>query len=449
MTNNFEADFHLKIQQVIDQSLSPYDIKELLLEVRDHDADEFKKLFLQIPNQILAEIISEFPDYVQEEIAGLVGVKKIASIATEMDTDDAAVLIKNISEFDEEKAEKVLDRFDNEDRETIEKLIAYDEDVAGAYMQTEVFSAKLTEDVWTSIERLKKLKKENEIDSVHHVFVVNDSNEFVCSVGLEELVVCEKEETYQQNIDNGFFHFSKIIANHNEDVKKVVEKVSDYNLSVIPVLDDNNHLIGRITSDDIYDLIEEIATEEIFHMAGVNAEAEEAEEILPVAKTRAFWLFINLITAIAASYIISIFDSTIQTYVALAVLMPIVASMGGNAGTQSLTVTVRQLAVGEIDNTDALYTIKKEVLLSLINGFLFSIIVGVFAYFWFQMPKLGIVVALSIIVNLLSAGLFGAVIPMSLEKLKVDPAIASTVLLTTVTDIVGFFTFLSLAKFIL
>lgn len=447
--DNFTLEFKTKLQQVVDQELSPYDLKELLLEIRDFDEDTFKVFFLQIPNQILAETLAEFPDFIQEEITSFIDAKKIASIATKMDTDDAADLIRNISENDEEKAEKVLKRFENEDREVLEKLISYDDNVAGAYMQSEVFSSQVDEVVWQSIERLRQLKKKNEIDSVHHVFVTNENKEFICSVGLEELVICDKDDTYLKNIENGVFHFSKITANHNEEVEKVVEKVSDYNLSVIPVVDDNNILVGRITSDDIYDLIEEMATEDIYNMAGVNAEVEEAEDIFPVVKSRAFWLFVNLLTAIAASYIISLFDTTIQAYVALAILMPIIASMGGNAGTQSLTVTVRQLAIGEIDSTDAIYTIKKEVLLSLINGVLFSFIVGAFAYFWFQLPKLGLVVALSVIINLFFAGLFGAVIPLSLEKLKIDPAIASSVLLTTVTDIVGFFAFLGLAKIIL
>ena len=184
-------------------------------------------------------------------------------------------------------------------------------------------------------------------------------------------------------------------------------------------------------------------------MAGVNESAEQEENIYDIGKSRAFWLGINLITAIAASLVIGLFDATIQSLVALAVLMPIVASMGGNAGTQTLTVTVRQMAIGDIDMEDAKKTVRKEVIISLVNGFLFAFIIGIIAYFWFNMAMLGVVIALSMVINLFSAGFFGAVIPLALQKFNIDPAIGSTVILTTVTDVVGFFSFLGLATLIL
>jgi len=225
--------------------------------------------------------------------------------------------------------------------------------------------------------------------------------------------------------------------------------VTNYNLTSVPVVDNYNRLIGRITSDDIYDIMEESATEQIFNLAGVNDEAEQDDDMFEIGKTRAIWLGFNLLTAIAASLVIGMFDSTIQSLVALAILMPIVASMGGNAGTQTLTVTVRQMALGDIEGEDAKKTIQKEVVISLVNGMIFALIIGVIAYFWFSLPMLGVVIALSMLINLISAGFFGSVIPLVLQKAGVDPAIGSTVLLTTVTDIVGFFSFLGLATLIL
>jgi magnesium transporter len=236
---------------------------------------------------------------------------------------------------------------------------------------------------------------------------------------------------------------------HKADIKDVIEMVTNYNLTTIPVVDDNNSLIGRITSDDVYDIIEDSATEQIYNMAGVDDDAEQEEDLFEIGKARAIWLGINLITAISASIVIGIFDTTIQSLVALAVLMPIVASMGGNAGTQTLTVTVRQMAIGDIEGEDAIKTIKKEVVLSLINGMIFAIVIGAISYIWFDIPLLGVVIALSMIINLLSAGFFGSVIPLVLQKADIDPAIGSTVLLTTVTDVVGFFSFLGLATLIL
>jgi magnesium transporter len=208
-------------------------------------------------------------------------------------------------------------------------------------------------------------------------------------------------------------------------------------------------LMGRITSDDILDVIEENATEQMYQLAGVDDDFEHDDNLFTTAKKRALWLFLNLGTAILASLVIGIFDETIQSYVALAILMPIVASMGGNAGTQTLAVTVRQLALGDIDFENSKDTIKKEVFISIFNGILFAVIMGIVAWVWFKTPMLGVVIAMSMVVNLFCAGFFGASIPLLLKKFDIDPAIGSTVLLTTVTDIVGFFSFLMLAKVIL
>ena len=217
----------------------------------------------------------------------------------------------------------------------------------------------------------------------------------------------------------------------------------------LAVVDENQILLGRITGDDIHDVVEERATEQIYHMAGVNDEAEQDEEFWSIGKTRAIWLAINLITAIAASIVIGMFDATIEAIVALAVLMPIVASMGGNAGTQTLTVTVRKIALGEIEGKEAFVTVKREVLLALFNGLIFSIVIGTVAFLWFKIPLLGVVIALSMVINLFFAGFFGTLIPLGLRKAGIDPAIGSTVILTTVTDVVGFFSFLGLATLIL
>jgi magnesium transporter len=187
----------------------------------------------------------------------------------------------------------------------------------------------------------------------------------------------------------------------------------------------------------------------MYNLAGLDDDAEEYDEIYKAGKKRASWLGINLFTAIFASLVIGLFADTMQSIIALAVLMPIVASMGGNAGTQSLTVVVRQLALGDISQGDAMRIIKKEVFISLMNGILFAVIMGIVAAIWFDMKMLGVVIALSMVINLFMAGLFGAAIPLFLKKMDVDPAIGSSVILTTVTDVVGFFSFLALAKYML
>ena len=444
-----------KIKQMIEDynsenlNVHPFDIKEILLEIRESDEEEYFNTLDKIPNDLLADILADLPSHIQEETSQRLGVKKLAKIAMDMDSDDAADFLQNISEKDTEKAENILETINPEDQKVIRTLISYEEDVAGAYMQSELFSVKENEYIDEAINRLRVMKKNGEMDSLSKVFIVKDSGKYICSVGLEELVLLSPNDQFQTILKNNEIKKNEFSSNHFDEIKDVVEKVSDYDLSVIPIVDDRGRLVGRITSDDIYDLIENQATDEMYRLAGLNADVEEADNILQSAKNRAVWLGINLITAIAASAVIALFDSTIQSFVSLAILMPIVASMGGNAGTQSLTVTVRQLSIGDIGFENAFDTIKKEVLLSLMNGLLFSVIVGLASYYWFQIPYLGIVIALSIVINLLLAGLFGAIIPLILDKLDIDPAIASSVVLTTITDIAGFLSFLGLAKLLM
>lgn len=429
-----------------DTSVHPYDIAEQLLKLRDISSEEYEKIIKKIPHELFAEVLSELPNHVQEETADILSVKKLADIASKMETDDAATLIQNISEDHEEISQNILDRFDDENKGLIEQLISYEENEAGSYMQTELFSAKIDENIAIALERLKELKKNSNIGNILHVHLVNNRNKYLGSIGLEELIIFDTNLNFE---DIPYDKHKNYSINHKAGIKNVVDMVKNYNLNTVAVVDDKNRLIGRITSDDIIDFMQESATEQIFNLAGVNDEAEQEENMFQIGKTRAIWLGLNLLTAIAASLVIGMFDATIQSLVALAILMPIVASMGGNAGTQTLTVTVRQMALGDIEGEDARKTIYKEVIISLVNGTLFAIVIGIIAYLWFNMPMLGVVIGLSMIINLLGAGFFGSVIPLVLQKAGVDPAIGSTVLLTTVTDIVGFFSFLGLASIIL
>jgi magnesium transporter len=428
------------------QTVHPYDIAEQLLKLRDLSEDDYASVLKKIPSVLFAEVLAEMPDYVQEEMAEYVSTKKLVTITSNMDTDDAADFIQNLSEDNEDIAQTILESFDDEDKEILEQLISYEDSEAGSYMQSELFSGHLDEKIGVAIKRLKNLKESGELDNIWHCHVVDKKGAYIGSVGLEELIIFEHQLTFEDIPQEKFRDY---FINHKSNIKEAVDIITNYNLSSLPVVDDKNKLIGRITSDDVYDIIQESATEQIYNMAGVSDEAENEEDIYQIGKSRAFWLGINLLTAIAASIVIGIFDSTIQSLVALAVLMPIVASMGGNAGTQTLTVTVRQMALGDIENEDAKKTIYKEVIISLANGAIFALIIGIIAYIWFSMPMLGVVIALSMIINLLSAGFFGAVIPLGLQKAGIDPAIGSTVLLTTVTDIVGFFSFLGLATVVL
>jgi magnesium transporter len=430
----------------IEIGVHPFDIADLLIEIKEVDEDTYTACLNKLPSTLLAEVLVELPKSFQEEIYTNYGPKKLAKLTESLDTDDAAVLIQHIEEVDEKKADAVMSNLSDEDRDTIEELISYEDDEAGSYMQTEVFEAHLDETIGASILRLKKMKAHREIDNVHHVFVVSDKRKFIGMIPLEDLILHGPKELYKDVIEEGKITIS---VDPHDDIKNVIETVSNYDLSVVAVVNDKGLLIGRITADDIYDIIEDGATEQIYNLAGVNDTAEQEESIWKIGRARGVWLGINLITAIAASLVIGLFDSTLQSLVALAILMPIVASMGGNAGTQTLTVTVRQMALGDIEADEAKKTIYKEVFISLMNGVVYAVTMGIVAYIWFQLPMLGIVIGLAMVVNLLSAGFFGAVIPLTLKKFGVDPAIGSTVLLTTVTDVVGFFSFLGLATIIL
>lgn len=425
----------------------PYEIADLLLKVKKSDEQTYIDFLNKLPKDLLAVVIIELPKSDQEDIYERFGAKKLANLTVELNTNDAADLIQHIEEIDEAKANAILSNLSIEDRVTIEELISYDENEAGAHMQVEIFEVYMDEKIGDSILRLKKMKENNEIDNVHHVFVVSNGRTFVGMIPLEDLILHGPKELYKDVIDDE----GKITVSvdPHDDIKKVVEVVSNYDLSVIPVVNEKGILVGRITSDDIYDIISEEATGQIYNLAGVSDTAEQEESFWMIGKSRAIWLGLNLFTAIAASLVIGLFDTTIQSLVALAILMPIVASMGGNAGTQTLTVTVRQMALGEITGDEAKQTIIKEVSIALLNGFIYGIVMGIIAYVWFGLPMLGIVIAMAMVANLFAAGFFGATIPLTLKKLGVDPAIGSTVLLTTVTDVVGFFSFLGLATLIL
>ena len=429
--------------------ISYFDVAKALKFLSDHDFELFKEYIKKIPNEYLGDIALELPEKYLKKIIENLKDEDLKEIVEELDSDDATDLIQDIEEIDEQKANEILSSLDKEDQEEIKKLRKYDEHEAGAHMQMELFSANIDEQIKHAIDRLRELKKEKELDNIHQVYITGTFNKLMFSVPLEELILFDFNKTFKEEIKGREDDFKPIFVKDTDPIDEVAKIFKEYDLSVVPVVNEQNELIGRITSDDIYDILEESATEQIYNLAGVDDEAEEEEDILEAGKKRGIWLFINLITAILASSVIQLFDSTISSYVALAVLMPIVASMGGNAGTQTLTVTVRKLALGDIDLSEAKDTIKREVLLSLGNGFIFAFIIGIIAFVWFGDTKLGFVIGASMIINLFFAGFFGALIPLVLKRLNIDPAVGSTVILTTVTDVVGFFSFLGLAKIFL
>ena len=435
-----KKDFH-------DSSISPAEIADYLKRLKKENKEEFYNNLKGLPPDILGEVLLEFPDSLKEDALKHLSAQKLTKAVEELESDDATDLIKDIEEIDENLEKKIYENLNEDFRKDIEKLSVFNEDQAGAYMQLEVFEANMNEAIKEAVERLKKLKEEGELENVQQVYVVDDERHLKAIIPLSDLITFDFSTKFKDIIKDK--RYAPLTVRATEPIKDVIKKFEDYDVSVLAVVDDQGKLLGRITSDDIIDLIEEQATEQIYNLAGVKEEAEEEDDIKMVIKKRAWWLFINLWTAILASLVIGFFDKTIQKYVALAVLMPIVASMGGNAGTQTLTVMVRKLALGEIEWDNAKDALLKEIMISVANGLLFALIMGLIAQLWFHNPMLGVVIALAMIINLLAAGFFGAIIPLILKKIGSDPAVGSSVVLTTVTDVVGFFAFLGLAKLIL
>ena len=424
----------------------PSEIANLLKQLDD---EEFADALKLVPKDLLGDVALALPDRYFDDVVESLSVDELSHAVSELESDDQADFMQELEEHDEAIATQVFEALHENDKQEITQLQSYAEDEAGSYMQLEIFTAYKYEVVQDVIKRFARLRKENELENVQNLFIVNKDNKLRYAVGLDDLLIFDFSKTIMENIEAHEDSFEPIKSEDREDIKDIVKTFEEYDLSVLAIVNAYGVLMGRITSDDIYDVIQDEATEQMYNLAGVDDEAEEDDEIINAGKKRATWLGLNLVTAIIASFVIAMFSDTLESMVALAILMPIVASMGGNAGTQSLTVVVRQLALGDISQGDAMRIIKKEATIALANGIVFAIIMGTIAFLWFDMKLLGVVIALSMIINLLMAGLFGAAVPLFLKRLDVDPAIGSTVILTTVTDVVGFLSFLGLATWIL
>lgn len=438
-------------EEELKEELSSTDIAEYLKTIKKNDDEQYEKYLEKLDPEMLGEVAMEMPDHMIKDVIEILPQDKVVEAIEELESDDQVALLKYIKDIDQKKAREIFNELDENDQEDILKLSVYDENEAGAYMQTELFSAKISENLGSAIQRLKRLKEEGELENVYQLFVVDDDNKLKYSIPLYDLITCNFKDTIETIVNNApEDEYKPHFALDSDNIEDVAVDFQEFDLTVLPIVNSNRILVGRITTDDIHDFIQESATEQIYNLAGLDDEAEEDDDTLYKAgRSRASWLFVNLGTALLSSFVISLFGPTIESFVALAVLMPIVTGMGGNAGTQALTVTVRKLALGEIEFNDAKYVLRKEVGIAIINSIIFGAVLGLIAAFWFKTPILGVVICSAMVINLSCAGFFGAIIPMTLKKLKVDPAVGSSVLLTTFTDIIGFLSFLGLATWAL
>ena len=434
-----------------DGELSAYELAQHLKTLKKHDEELFAQYLEKLDPEILGDVAIELPDHMLKDVIDTLPAEKIVEALEELESDDATDLLQYIEDIDEDKARELFNELDKENQNEILRLRSYDEDRAGAHMQTELFSAHLEEKLGSAVSRLRREKQEGKLENISQLFIIDKDGVLQYAIPLEDLILFDFTKTLKQNIETADIdQYKPHVANDMDLMQDVADMVQDYDLNVIAVTSSTGVLLGRITADDIHDYIQESATEQMYNLAGVDDESEEDDTTLfKAGRSRAAWLAINLLTAIFSSSIIGLFDETIAAYVALAVLMPIVASMGGNTGTQALAVTVRRLALGEIEFKDAKSVLKREVTISLVNGLIFGVIMGIIAAVWFDKGMLGVVIGLSMITNLFFAGFFGTIIPLTLRRFNIDPAVGSAVILTTFTDAIGFFSFLGLAKWIL
>lgn len=399
------------------------------------DEDEKLELFLLLPTDLASDVILETDDATRQFLVGSLSKRRLTEIVDEMETDDATDIIGELSE---EEARIILNGIDREESEEIRKLLKYKDDTAGGIMQTELVAVKEDLTVAGAIKAIRAMAKD--IQDIHNIFVIDEDKRLIGTVNISKLILSPSKTLVRDIMDT-----KPVKVRVDLDQEEVARIFQKYDVVSVPVVDFAGRLVGRITVDDVVDVIEEEVFEDFYRMAGLNEEDRVFSPPMLAVRKRLPWLFINLLTAILAASVVGLFQDTIQKVVALAVLMPIVAGMGGNAGTQTLTVIVRGIALGELTFRNARKALLKEIVVGVATGIILGIFMAILAYYWNGNPMIGFVLAMAMIINMFVATSTGTIIPLMLQWLKVDPAIASGIFVTTFTDVFGFLSFLGLA----
>ncbi|MEM7067709.1 MAG: magnesium transporter [Pseudomonadota bacterium] len=378
--------------------------------------------------------LTEVDEAVRLQVVNEMPNERIADAVQELDSDDAVFILEDMEEEDQAD---ILAKIPFEERARLKRSLDYPEETAGRRMQTEFIAVP---PFWSVGQTIDFMREDDDLpDRFHEIFVVEPSYKLGGYVALDRLLRTKRSVSIDEIKEKNIYPIDA-----NVDQEEAARIFEQYDLLSAAVVDDADRLVGVLTIDDMVDVIHQEADEDIKRLAGVGDE-ELSDSVIETTKSRFTWLFLNLVTAILASVVIGLYDATIEQMVALAVLMPIVASMGGNAGTQSMTVAVRALAMKDIDSYNMFRTIRREFMVGLLNGIFFAILIGVIAAWWFSNFNLGMIIGIAMIINLICAALSGILIPIALDRMDIDPAIASSVFVTTVTDVVGFFAFLGLA----
>ena len=418
--------------RALTRDLHAADLADLIASL---DQPDRVRLISALGRSFDVEALAELDETVRDELLEALPNDVIASAIKKLDTDDALYLIEDL---DESEQQDILAKVSKEDRATLSRALDYPEYTAGRLMQTEFAAVPA---FWTVGKTVDHLRTEKDLpDRFVEIYVVDPSFHLVGVVPLSRILRSPRDRRIETVMDDEQTVFK--VSDEQEDV---AYKFEQYNLVSAAVTDESGRLVGMLMVDDIVDVIQEEAEEDILRLGGVGGEESISDSVWETTRSRFAWLFVNLATAVLASWVISWFDATLEQMVALAILMPIVASMGGNAGTQTMRVAVRALATRSLGPLNAMRVAVRETTVGVINGLLFAVIMGLFAWWWFGQSGLGLVIGAAMVINLIAAALAGILVPLALDQFDIDPAIASGTFVTTVTDVVGFFAFLGLA----
>lgn len=423
-----------QVKRTLNSGLAPVEVAHLI----ESSPPKVRKMLWEL---IDTENEGEVLQHLNDEVSGLflneMSAEELVNLTSELDTDDVADILQQIPDH---VSEAVLRGMDSEDRHRLEAVLAYPEDTAGGLMNTDTVTVRpdITLDVV-----LRYLRRHRSLpEMTDNLLVINRNNEFIGILPINKLLVSDLNQTVREvmSTDAQVIHANM----DEEDVAKVFER---HDLVSAPVVDTHGKLLGRITIDDVVDVIRDTADHSLMSMAGLDEEEDTFAPAFKTGKRRALWLGINLLTAFIASAVIGLFDETIERLVALAILMPIVASMGGIAGSQVLTLVIRGQALGHINSiSNVRWLLNRELVVGFFNGLLWAAVIGIATLIWFNDWQLAWIIAAAIIINLVIAALSGAAVPLILKRQRIDPALAGGVILTTITDVVGFFSFLGLAS---
>ncbi|WP_444893012.1 magnesium transporter [Microbulbifer sp. TRSA001] len=388
-----------------------------------------------VDREIEGEVLQELTDDVRSQILATMDTEEMVEVMEGLDADDIADILQQLPE---RVVAEVLSSMTETDRLRVESVLAYDENTAGGLMDTDTISVRpnLTLDVV-----LRYLRRHEQLpESTDSLFVINRRGQYIGLLPLSKLLTTDPSVTVREVVNTDVEPIPADMP--DTEVARLFEK---YDWITAPVVDEDNRLLGRITIDDVVDVIREDADHSLMSLAGLDEEEDTFAPVGRTARRRAVWLGINLLTALLASWVISLFQNTLDKVVALAVLMPIVASMGGVAGSQTLTVVIRGMALGQIGHSNLSWLLSRELGSAALNALLWALVMGLITAMWFGDIWIAVIILAAMIINLLTAALAGAILPVALRAMNIDPALAGGVALTTVTDVVGFMSFLGLA----